>query len=139
MTLTESELEMVVASLERMRDRFPDHPRYFYEALFRRAPELREMFREDLEGQGMKFMTTLSVIISRLNDEAAGAEQYLGLGKLHAALGVERAHFEPMCEALMDTLREGLGQDFTPELETAWRKSYDHVAETMIRRGHISG
>lgn len=95
------------------------------------------MFREDIEGQGMKFMTTLSVIVSRLDDAAASSDQYLGLGKLHASLGVERAQFEPMGEALIDTLREGLGENFTPELEKAWRKAYAHVADSMIRRGAI--
>lgn len=138
MVLSETELDMVCSSLERLQTDFSGHPQYFYQSLFRHAPELREMFREDLEGQGMKFMTTLSVIVSRLNDDAGSAEQYLGLGKLHATLGIERAHFVPMGEALMDTLREGLGDDFTPELEAAWRKAYDHVSSTMIRRGAIS-
>lgn len=139
MTLSETELDMVCSSLERLRNDFAGHPQYFYQALFRRAPELREMFREDIEGQGMKFMTTLAVIVSRLNDDAGSAEQYIGLGKLHATLGVASAHFAPMGEALIDTLREGLGRDFTPELEAAWRKAYDHVSSTMIRRGAIGG
>ncbi|MDU9006331.1 globin domain-containing protein [Sedimentitalea todarodis] len=139
MTLTQTELDMVCTSLERLRSDFTDHPQYFYKSLFERAPELREMFREDLEGQGMKFMTTLGVIVSRLNDDASSAEQYLGLGKLHASLGVETAHFAPMGDALMDTLRAGLGDGFTPELETAWRRAYNHVSEMMIRRGAIGG
>lgn len=139
MTLSQTELDIVCTSLEKLRTEFAGHPRFFYDALFRRAPELRTMFREDIEGQGMKFMTTLGIIVSRLNDDASSAEQYLGLGKLHATLGVERSQFEPMGEALMDTLREGLGEDFTPELEAAWRKAYDHVADTMIRRGAIGG
>ena len=137
MALSESELNMVCTSLERLRTDFIGHPHYFYQSLFRRAPELREMFREDIEGQGMKFMTTLAIIVSRLNDEASSTEQYLGLGKLHATLGVEPAHFAPMGDALMDTLREGLGDAFTPELEAAWRKAYDLVSNTMIRRGGI--
>ncbi|WP_424984532.1 globin domain-containing protein [Microbulbifer sp. S227A] len=137
MILSRTELDMVRASLVRLRHDFDDHPQYFYSALFRHAPGLRDMFREDLEGQGMKFMTTLGIILSRLNDETDGAGQYLGLGRLHAALGVKPAHFAPMGDALIDTLRHGLGDDFTPELEAAWRKAYGHVSDTMIRRGGI--
>ncbi|MEY8831422.1 globin domain-containing protein [Sedimentitalea sp. XS_ASV28] len=137
MILSRTELDLVRASLQRLRDEFTDHPRYFYQALFRHAPELRDMFREDIEGQGMKFMTTLSVILSRLNDDASSAQQYLGLGRLHASLGVEAAHFAPMGDALIETLRKGLGDELTPELEAAWRKAYAHVADTMIRRGGI--
>ncbi len=137
MTLTEAELEMVRASLGRLRSDFDNHSLFFYEALFRRAPHLREMFREDLAGQGMKFMSTLGVIVEKLDDEDASEAQYTGLGKKHASLGIEASHFAPMCEALIETLSAGLGDDFTPQLETAWRKAYAQVSANMIRRGAI--
>lgn len=138
MTLTATELDLVRASLDELRSEFDAHSMYFYDALFRRAPHLREMFREDLAGQGMKFMTTLSVVIEKLDDDDASAAQYTGLGKMHASLGVRAAHFPPMGEALIDTLRAGLGVGLTPELEAAWRKAYNQVASNMIRRGAIS-
>ncbi len=137
MTLTSTELDMVRTSLATLRRDFDAHSLYFYEALFKRAPHLREMFREDLAGQGMKFMSTLGVIVEKLNDDDASAAQYTDLGKKHAILGIKADHFAPMEEALMDTLRAGLGREFTPELEAAWRKAYAKVSANMIRRGAI--
>lgn len=137
MTLTSAELDMVRTSLDRLRSEFDAHSLYFYQALFRREPHLRALFREDLAGQGMKFMSTLGVIVEKLDDADASEAQYTGLGKKHTMLGVKAADFAPMAEALIDTLREGLGADFTPELEAAWRKAYDQVAANMIRRGAI--
>ncbi|MBK0329166.1 globin [Rhodobacteraceae bacterium F11138] len=139
MTLTSTEHQMVRDSLNRLRDEFDTRSLYFYEALFRREPVLRDLFREDLAGQGMKFMTTLAVILEKLNDEDADAAQYTGLGRQHASLGVKAADFAPMGEALIETLRAGLGADFTPELELAWHKAYAQVAAAMIRRGAIPG
>ncbi len=139
MTLTATEHAMVRDSLSWLRAEFDTHSLYFYEALFRREPALRDLFREDLAGQGMKFMTTLAVIVEKLNDDDVGAAQYTGLGRQHASLGIEAAHFAPMGEALMDTLRAGLGADFTPDLEAAWRKAYAQVSDNMIRRGAVPG
>ncbi|WJY22910.1 globin domain-containing protein [Fontisubflavum oceani] len=137
MSLTSAELEMVRDSLGRLRKDFEAHSTYFYDALFRRAPELRKMFRDDLTGQGMKFMTTLDVIVQKLDDEEHLASQYQSLGRSHAILGVHAGDFAPMEEALIDTMRNALGEGFTPELEQAWRKAYAEVSRNMIRRGGI--
>ncbi len=137
MGLTASELALIQASFDHLRRDFDRHSNAFYDALFRHAPELRSMFRDDLAGQGMKFMTTLEAIIQKLGDEEDVIEQFVGLGATHKSLGVKRAHFGVMEEALMDTLREALGEGFTPELQKAWRTAYEIVSANMIRRGGI--
>ena len=138
MTVSASDLKLIRTSFDRLRDDLDSHSTEFYEALFRRAPYLRSMFREDLAGQGMKFMTTLGVIVDKLHDESAVAEQYVGLGRKHASLGVEAAHFEPMREALLDTLRVAMGAEFTGEMEQAWRRAFDQVGANMMKRGGIA-
>lgn len=138
MTLTHTELDMVRSSLSQLRREFDGYSLYFYEALFRRAPEMRDLFREDLAGQGMKFMSTLSVIVEKLDDKDASAAQYSGLGKMHSSLGIKAVDFKPMEEALIDTLRTGLGDEFSPELEAAWRKAYEQVSHNMIQRGGLA-
>jgi len=137
MTISAEELRMVQASLDRVRENFDAHSTYFYDALFRHAPQLRSMFRDDLTGQGMKFMTTLDVIVQKLDHEEQIADQYSGLGKAHATMRVHAADFAPMEEALIETMRNALGDEFTSELEHAWRKAYAVVSSNMIRRGGI--
>ena len=136
MSITPEELRMVQASLDRLRENFDSHSTFFYDALFRHAPQLRQMFRDDLTGQGMKFMTTLDVIVQKLDNEDQIAEQYKGLGHSHARLGIKAADFSPMEEALIDTLKNAL-DDFTPGQEAAWRRAYGVVAGNMIARGGI--
>ena len=138
MTISTEELRAVRQSFDKLRDELSVHSDYFYDTLFRRAPQFRAMFRDDLAGQGMKFMTTLDVILNKLEHEEEIAEQFRGLGSKHASFGVEASHFGPMEEALMDTLRVALGEGFTPVLETAWRKAYGQVSENMIRRGGMA-
>jgi len=114
-------------------------PNRFYKHLFARDPGLRAMFREDLAGQGMKFMTTLKTIVTALNDPDALDVHLKSLGQSHAALSVEADHFGPMGDALIDTFREFLGEDFSPQMEAAWRSAYAEISRKMIRSGGITG
>ena len=57
------------------------------------------------------------------------------LAHAHAGVGVRAAHFAPMGVALMVTLAETLGEDYTPDLQAAWHAAYDHFAALMIARG----
>lgn len=137
MSVSDEELRIIRSSFDRLRSQLERHSLYFYERLFHRAPEMRELFRDDIEGQGMKFMRTLGVILDRLDDLEAAAGQYADLGRTHAILGIKPEQFAPMEEALIDTLRHALGDDFSDTLETAWRRAYRHVADNMIRLGGI--
>lgn len=134
---TESELALVQECYKDLRPHLEPTSLYFYEALFARAPHLRELFREDLKGQGMRFMTTLGTILQDMESPDAGLVNYAELGQLHRALGIRKGDFEPMEEALMDTLRDKLGDGFTPELESAWRKAYRQFADRLIKDGDI--
>jgi len=135
---TESEIALVQQCYADLRPHLEPTSLYFYEALFERAPHLRKLFREDLKGQGMRFMTTLGTILQDMETPEEGLVDYPELGKLHQTMGVRAADFEPMEEALMDTLRDKLGEDFTPELESAWRKAYRRFASRLIEEGKIA-
>jgi hemoglobin-like flavoprotein len=53
------------------------------------------------------------------------------LGARHFGYGATPAHFEPVGQALLWTLRTGLADAFTPEVEAAWTKVYGVLAATM--------
>ena len=107
----------------------------FYDNLFALAPELRALFRSDIASQGMRFMSTLATIADLLDAPAELATEIDESAKAHAGIGVRAANFAPMGAALMVTLAETLGEEFTPELQAAWHAAcYDHFAALMIAR-----
>ncbi|GHE04729.1 hypothetical protein U879_01215 [Defluviimonas sp. 20V17] len=132
MSLTAREAALVRASFRSVRDRVEPASRDFYAALFRRRPDLRGLFRGDLEGQGMKFMSTLQVVVDTLEAPEATAGRLHDLGRSHAALGVRPAHFEPMREALFEVLAGYLGGGWDAETRGAWHRAYDQMVERMI-------
>ena len=131
MAIDPARLDLVRDSFRRIRGNLQPPSAMFYDALFRHAPGLRGLFRDDLEGQGMRFMTTLAVIVDDLDRPEVLEPQLAAIGRSHAALGVRPAHFAPMEEALIDTLRAHLGEDLDPATEAAWRDAYGAVAQRI--------
>jgi hemoglobin-like flavoprotein len=54
-----------------------------------------------------------------------------GLGARHASYGVQASHYDTVGSALLLTLRDGLGDAFTPAVAEAWTAMYALVAREM--------
>lgn len=54
-------------------------------------------------------------------------------GKRHAGYGGTAAHYEPVGAALLWTLEQGLGPEFTPPIKAAWTEIYMTLADVMQR------
>jgi len=140
MALTDRQIALIRESFTALRDDPKPKSLDFYEAFFARAPELREMFRtDDLAGQGMRFMSTLGMIVDNLEHPGALAERFADLGNAHRAMGVKADHFAPMGAALNDTMAQTLGDGFTQEAREAWEAAFAQVSQEIIDRGGIPG
>ena len=54
------------------------------------------------------------------------------LARRHVAYGVRPEHYQPVGAALLWTLEQGLGDQFTEETRAAWTHAYGTLAEVMI-------
>ena len=104
----------------------------FYADLFATAPEVRPLFKGNMNEQGMKLMTTLGAVVNGLRDLDRIVPMAEELAVRHVAYGVEPGHYDAVGASLLRTLGQGLGGDFTPEVETAWRAAYATLAGVMI-------
>jgi hemoglobin-like flavoprotein len=103
----------------------------FYGRLFEIAPEVRPMFPEDMKEQKVKLMAMLGTAVINLHklDEILPAVK--ALGERHKSYGVTTAHYAPVGAALLWTLEQGLGADFTPDVKAAWTETYTALAGVM--------
>ena len=106
--------------------------RSFYDNLFLIDPSLRSMFPADLSDQGKKLMQVLAVVVRSLENLAPLLPSIDDLARRHVAYGVEEDHYAVVGQALVRTLRNGLGPHFTPEVEEAWREAYGILSARMI-------
>jgi hemoglobin-like flavoprotein len=105
----------------------------FYNRLFQLDPSLRSLFvATDLRQQGLKLMASLGFVVRGLHHPAAILDDVRALARRHAEYGVEEHHFAIVGEALLWTLRTGLGQAFTPAVREAWAAAYAMLSRVMI-------
>jgi hemoglobin-like flavoprotein len=104
----------------------------FYGRLFETAPDVRTLFTGDMAAQGRKLMTAIATVVDGLDDIAAIAPAVGGLAKRHVAYGVRPEHYPLVGAALLWTLEQGLGSDFTPPVRAAWVAAYGALSEMMI-------
>ena len=104
----------------------------FYGRLFDIAPEVKPLFRGDMKEQGRKLMATLAVVVNGLSNLDAVLPAASALAKRHLAYGVKPGHYVPVGAALLWTLEQGLGPQWTPELAAAWTAAYTTLSQFMI-------
>jgi hemoglobin-like flavoprotein len=103
----------------------------FYGRLFELDPSLRPLFRGDMEEQGRKLMTVLASVVGALDRLETITPVVRQLGARHRAYGVREEHYATVGAALLWTLEQGLGTDFTAEVRRAWTEVYTLLANTM--------
>ncbi|CAK8999432.1 unnamed protein product [Durusdinium trenchii] len=88
------------------------------------SPALRRLFGRviDAVGSAVAGMQDMNRMVPALTE----------LGLRHVNYNVKEEHFQVFEKALMITLREGLGDLFTKEVEFAWNMAFNFMSATMI-------
>jgi hemoglobin-like flavoprotein len=123
---------LVQSSFDRISARSREFGERFYANLFKANPELLTLFTNDSTAQTKMFVSMLSSLVKGLNRMQEIVGGLRELGKRHRDYKVAPAHYDKVLHALLWTLEEFLGEDFTPEIRHAWITVYGMTAETMI-------
>lgn len=126
------DIELLRQSFQRALDENPRLTERFYAILFERHPEVEPLFSSSARRhQPAKLAAALSGVVAHL-DDAAWLDRTLGeMGRRHVGYGVTRAMYTPVGEALLMTLREAVGDDWTADHETHWTTAYGVVVDLM--------
>lgn len=129
MTLTDNEKQLVTESFTKVAPIAEQAAEMFYSHLFEIAPDTKPLFKKtDMKEQGRKLMQTLATAVGSLYRLEQIVPDIQALGKRHVAYGVTKDQYATVGEALLWTLEQGLGDDFTPEVKEAWTKVYTTLA-----------
>lgn len=132
MALTHDQIADLQTSLSRLRENLAPDDTRFYDRLFKRNPSFRALFRDDISGQGMKFFSTLSIVVDALTIPSVLADETAELAEFHAAIQIKPEYYAPLGDALFDTMHDILGRDYTTELDAAWREAFAMIAARMM-------
>jgi nitric oxide dioxygenase len=134
--MTPEQVDLVQSSFSKVVPIAETAAGLFYTRLFEIAPQTKSLFHADMTEQGRKLMTTLGVVVNGLKNLDAILPAAKTLAVKHVAYGVTATHYKPVGEALIWTLEQGLGPDFTPEAKESWLSAYGALSGVMIAEAH---
>ena len=133
--MTQAQIQLVQSSFAKVAPIADVAAEIFYARLFELDPDLRKLFRGDMKKQGAMLMSMLSTAVRGLSDSNALIQVLMALGRRHTQYGVRDKDYATVGGALVWTLEQGLGKDFTPELRDAWVAAYQMIAGVMQQGG----
>lgn len=110
----------------------------FYGRLFELDPSLRSMFKGDMVEQGRKLMAIINTAVNSLDNLGPLVGAIEDMGRRHVAYGVTEAHYDTVGSALIWTLNQGLGEQFTPAVKDAWVETYATLASVMKKASYAT-
>lgn len=130
--MTPQQIALVQSSFAKVAPIAGTAANLFYARLFEIAPDVRRLFPDDMALQKKKLMAMLGTAVSGLTRLDALRPAVQALGERHVGYGVHVDHFTPVGAALLWTLQQGLGDEFTPAVEEAWAAAYEALSRVMI-------
>lgn len=129
--MTPQQVKLVQETFEQVAPIAPTAAALFYERLFTLDPSLRPLFRGNLEGQGKKLMASLALVARGLDNPQQILAAVRHLGQRHVSYGVQAEDYETVGQALLWTLKQGLGDAYTGEVAEAWTAAYALLSDVM--------
>jgi hemoglobin-like flavoprotein len=103
----------------------------FYRKLFALDPDLRQLFTGDMDQQGTRLLQMISAAVRGLDRLDVLLPVVRDLGMRHVTYGVRDEDHGTVAAALLWTLEQALREEFTPEVKSAWIKTYGVLSQTM--------
>ena len=113
----------------------------FYQRLFEIAPEVRPLFAGEpgtaaMDPQGRKLMAALGMIVMNLGTLGTVIPVARQMAVRHVNYGVKAEHYSQVGAALLWTLEDTFGNEFTPAHRIAWERAYTALSNVMIEAAY---
>jgi nitric oxide dioxygenase len=134
-----AQVALVQASFARMMPIREAVARLFYSRLFEIDPAIKPLFAHvDMRAQGQKLMATIGAVVAGLSRPETVVLPAQGLTRRHVGYGAAEAQHAMIRAALLWTLRNGLGEAFTPEVEAAWGATLTLVPGVVVQAARVT-
>ena len=131
--MTEQQIKLVKKSWSFFREIKPEVVAdAFYSKLFMDNPSLRKMFPNDMKMQYGKLIDMLNIVVARLDRLDELTDDIIEMGVRHKGYGVKPEQYAMVGNALLWTLKNGLGNDWNNDIENAWTACYTLLSNAMI-------
>ncbi|XWK88779.1 MAG: adenylate/guanylate cyclase domain-containing protein [Phormidium sp.] len=130
--LVPTQVELVQSSFAKVKPIADKAAELFYQRLFELEPSFRPLFKQgEMKNQEGKLMNTLGLAVEGLRQPDKIIPVVQKLGRRHVDYGVKAEYYDVVGEALLWTLAQGLGEEFTMPVRKAWEEAYLFLSEIM--------
>jgi hemoglobin-like flavoprotein len=126
------QIAIVQETFEKVRPISETAAELFYKRLFELNPSFKSLFKGDMKKQGRMLMQMIDFAVKGIDEPDTILPTIHDLGKRHVGYGVKEEYYDTVGEALLWTLEQGLGENFTPEVKDAWAEAYKLLSGVMI-------
>ena len=126
-------VDLLRSSFARIAPEADDVARAFYARLFSTWPQARPLFgNTDFRQQRKKLMASIATVVAAVDQPEVLQPALESLGRGHGALGIQPRHYGWVSAAMLTTLSDRLGAEWTPELASTWEEALHTVSERML-------
>ena len=111
----------------------------FYDKLFAAAPQLRPMFKGDLDLQRNKLIQALDAVVRNFENPTENTAMLAALGQRHAQYGAKPEHYGLVVDLLVEAMSIVLAPDVDPKRLDEWRMALMLVSNQMIAAAENPG
>lgn len=129
--MTEDDVNLVQQSWEKIEFVKEVAAELFFARLFELDPALRPLFPTYARDRQRKFGQFVSATVRGLGRLDALRPVVRELGIRHPVFGDDDVHHANVANALLWALGKSLRREFTPQVKSAWIKTYGVLSQTM--------
>lgn len=138
--MTTEQKAIITATVPVLRENGVLLTKYFYNRMFTHHPDLKNMFNMGNQKNDRQ-QTALALAVLAYAENIADPTVLLPavdrIGHKHTSLDIRPEHYIIVCDQLIASIQEVLGDAATPEIIDAWTTACNQLAKLMI--GHEAG
>lgn len=135
--LTQTQLDVIRATVPVLDAGGEALTRHFYERMFRENPEVRSFFNpahQKTGGQQRALAAAICAYAKHIENPSVLASAVELIAQKHASLGIQAQHYPIVGSNLLASIKEVLGDAATSDVIDAWAAAYNQLADLFIVR-----
>jgi len=131
--ITERQADLIINSWASLAGREFETMASFYNALFKKAPEVRFYFPDDMNQMAEKLHKTIDIVVANAYDMSKLIPELHALGRYHKnKIGIEPSQYPLVINCLQHAIKRAMGDAYTDEIGQSWRVAFVFISRHMI-------
>jgi len=134
MALSKKTIDVVKATASPVAENAEAITTRMYEILFTSYPHLKELFKDADSNQHKKLASAVSAYALHIDNLEALSKAVEKMAQTHVKVHVKPEHYPMVGLALLNAVKDVLGEAATDEVIQAWEEAYFFLADILISR-----